>query len=583
MRKIIYILLMLCLPIIGLAQSNTVSQVVNVQRDYIPEINKATKTVFMPTTEELPKIDFRSLVYNIAYRSEPMETRYNALSMPMYERTLYHDLNSGYFDIMVGAPIQSKVDLYYTTKVSTNLSMGVGYKNRGFYGKLDNNIGERESAFDMSNALALMLQYRKDRLEVFLDVNINSRLFDRYAYAIPENSTVDPSDISRDSVRQSLLKGYVTISIGTPMSDDNIFNGRFRGAFSFISDSYGYAEQITYAGITYSTHKINNKHRFLVDLDYQIMVTGGSSKQIPPVLLPGQDEFKYNNVVNQDIMPYSTLFIYPRYSFGSGIWSLDLGAKMTLGVGNMWYDKKTTFVTPTLDVKAEFKGGAISPYIKIDGNYRYNTYYNLSSQNPFLVNGLTAPNTSEYYAKIGISGFVGNSFNYDLYAGYEILKDDVLFVNSLNNNTFITALSDYNNFIAGVSMRYTISNNFTVEGNWNYAYYNNTDQDNSRNSYGLPEHQAFLKFGYNGNIFGMYIKTDIQSKREFISKYSGVTKLSTNMVSAKADLSLGGYYKINKDFSINLELNNILNQELYKYNYYRGIGLNGLIGVSMKF
>lgn len=582
------ITLLVAAPFLAAGQESVVSQNVTVIKDFTPEIRKASKLSFRPQQEPPAVIDFSNINYNVLYRSEPYSPVINPLSMPTYERSTYNTLYNGYANLMIGAPIQSRASLYYTTGIRRDLIMGAGFNNRGYYNKLKNDYGDRVSALDMSNDLSVMLQYRIDNLEIDFDALVKHHLFNRYGYAKPFGSdfTEEQHAAATESMKQYFLRGYANVMIGMPENNRTLFNGKFKGFYSFISDKYGYSEQITHAGLSASTRLLNDKHRFFLDMEYMILLTNKKMTESAPILLPTQNPNLYENISGEEILPYSTFFAYPKYTLTYRKLDLEVGAKMTFCVGNKWYGDSKPAINPVAKVQVRFLDNMLIPYVSLDGEYQYNNYYNLSALNPYVNEGLTAPNSNVNTLVLGFKGDVKSKFQYDIFFGYERTKNKVMFVNNKFGNTFAAAIADLNAFIAGASFKYDITRNVYVNGTWRYDNFptkTNTELNvTDKFAYGVPDHKAFFKVGYeqDSHKYGAYLQVNVQSKRDCVAFYN---ILEFNQIGAKADLSLGGYYKLNKRLAFNLEVNNILGSELYEYNFYRGIGFNALIGVSYLF
>lgn len=579
-------------PAFAMAQDSIVSQNVTVIKDFTPEIKNASKITFRPHAEPPTVIDFSNINYNVLYRSEPYLPYVNPLSMPTYERSSYTALHNGYANIMIGYPLQTRANLFYTTRASRDLILGAGFNHKGFYDKLRNDYGDKTSALDMTNELSLMLQYRLNDLEIKFDGHVQHHIFDRYGYANPMGGKLSQEqyDKAQDGIKQYYLRAYANIFIGMPENSlHSLFNSRFKGSISFISDKYKYSEQVTYAGVTASTRKLNDRHRFFLDLEYMILIANDKLMQTKPVLLPTQQNKFLSTLGTKEILPYSTLFAYPKYTFNYRKLDVEVGAKMTFHVGNKWYDESKHSINPVAKVQVRFLENMLIPYLSLDGAYQYNTYYNLSAQNPFIANGLTAPNSNINTLIFGFKGDVKSKLKYDAFVGYESTDNKVMFVNNMYGNTFAAAIEDLDAFIMGVSFKYNITQNVYVDGVWRYDNYKSiTNKElgvTDNFAYGIPKHKAAFKVGYDHNkdIFGAYLKATIQSKRECVSVFDGAPVLSFNEIGAKVDLSLGGYYKYNNRLSFNLELNNVLGSKLYEYNFYRGIGFNALIGASFLF
>ena len=59
--------------------------------------------------------------------------------------------------------------------------------------------------------------------------------------------------------------------------------------------------------------------------------------------------------------------------------------------------------------------------------------------------------------------------------------------------------------------------------------------------------------------------------------------MEVNSVPTTIDLALGIEYKLSKTFSFTIDFGNILNQKLYKFNHYSGMGISAMGGVNISF
>ncbi|MBE9487839.1 MAG: hypothetical protein IMY73_01520 [Bacteroidetes bacterium] len=591
-KNIVLVILMLsCYVAEAQEKKSVVTQNVNVVKNYVPIVGKATKMNFNPLDEAPINIDLSALNYNILYRSEPYMPSINSLSIPHYERSSFYDLYSGYADLMLGLPLQSRANVFYTTKTKRDVIMGASFSNDGYYGKIKNDYGEKTSGLNVSNSISAMLKYRVNRLEIDLDAMFKYHNLNRYGYSKPfgqEFSKVQYEDL-QSSLNKWYLRGYANISIGVPQSEETLFSGKFRGFFSFIEDSEKYKERITHASIDISSRLLKEHHRIFLDYEYMILIAGKTMVKMSPINNPSHGLNESSTLpeaeIGDRIKNYSTMFINPMYQFTYDVLDIKLGAKMVFGVGNKWYGQKKGNINPVLKVQAQLLKGAIVPYFDLDGQYEYNNYYNLSQKNPFVENGLTAPNTNTNSLSIGFKGSVLSKLLYNIHVGGEMKKDMVTFVNNKYGNTFVTAVSDYNNFICGAEFEYSIIPQFSLGGAYLYTKYEDKKaQERENQVFGLPAHKVNFRAQYKyRKKFVALLNVDFQSKRDGATLYDDQTVLSFNEMPSCADVSLHGFYHFNNRIGFKGELNNIFNQKLYKYNYYQGIGFNILLGVSYKF
>ena len=56
-----------------------------------------------------------------------------------------------------------------------------------------------------------------------------------------------------------------------------------------------------------------------------------------------------------------------------------------------------------------------------------------------------------------------------------------------------------------------------------------------------------------------------------------------NPVGTTFDLRVGAEYNVSRRIGVFLNGNNLLNQKLYRFNRYPGLGINALAGVKLQF
>ena len=596
-KNILLLGLALILPSLVSAQkkekgSKVLSEKVEVTKSYIPKIGKSSKRDITPTQEDNMQIDIPKLKYTISYKPEKYPFTINYLEIPSYKMDQPDKLYNCYADFMIGAPLSTRANFFYNTSIQKTMIAGVAVNHNGFFGKLENNMGNDLSATETTNDLLLYFQYQKDKLKVKISLLESFDIYNRYGYSNINGGKI-PDLTTDDTFKQHFIKTSANVEIGTPFINKNDLDAKFYAAFNTVSDKYSFNESIYQAGIL--VHKGFEKINSVLEgrLEYLSVVTSGKfqvtdlegEEQVhtPPVDLEPGDEYSLNNKFSSS----GFLSFAPRYKFAYEGVNIDLGVKMVFDFnGNVNnYKQGVTTIIPQAELSYSFMSGAIKPYIKIDGEFINNNYFSLTQNNPYVVQGLTAPNSVLRKYMFGLRGTVGASLTYNLHAGLRQSRDLLMYVNLENGNLFSLMRNDFDNFELGFQVGYVLNSVVALNLDIEYIDYNSSKNDEfeAKTAYGYSPLVA--KFGINVRPMDALLLSAniaINSSRTFISKKAPEIYVE-NRVGTVCDLKLRAEYKISDRFAVSLNGENLLNQKLYEYNNYRGIGINILGGVSYKF
>ncbi len=221
-------------------------------------------------------------------------------------------------------------------------------------------------------------------------------------------------------------------------------------------------------------------------------------------------------------------------------------------------------------------GGWVGRYIK-------NSYKNLTAINPYLAPVTFQNNTQEVEYYGGIRASLAKKFTIFAKAGIVKYKDLPLFINdtsaaSGNAKDFIVSNEQrINNFRIQGDLSYIDAGKFTLTGGFTLnAYTGMKDNDKAWHTIPLQIRSSVRFFP----IKDLTVKGDLNlfSGSKYIVK--GNTDLTTK---GGTDLSAGLEYKINKQFSVWADANNLLNSKYERWNNYQVYGINFLGGIIVRF
>ena len=236
-----------------------------------------------------------------------------------------------------------------------------------------------------------------------------------------------------------------------------------------------------------------------------------------------------------------------------------------------------------------------------------NSYSNLLQQNPFLVSDLVLkPTETKYHFYFGLKGDIDQDLKYDVNAGFSQLKNAQFFkANNLFDMVYTLNRSAYNfanNFSAVYddgtlsevkgSLQYFPIQNLVLDAelhfmkfnlkNLNEVYYKPVLQTTIGAKYSLLDRK--LNLGFKGifvaerttNSFD--IGVDGVVPNQFTS-----TENTKKSLPSYLDLNLNADYKINKNFTVFVMGNNLLNKKYEHYLGYKVLGAQVLGGIRIAF
>ena len=217
------------------------------------------------------------------------------------------------------------------------------------------------------------------------------------------------------------------------------------------------------------------------------------------------------------------------------------------------------------------------------GRYIKNTYRNLTAMNPYLAPVTSQMNTKEVEFYGGIKGSLGKHFNFNAKAGLVTYNDLPFFINDTSalagdGKSFVIANeAKANNFRVHGDLSYINQDKFTVTAGVTFNGY--TGMKNNARAWNT------LPVEINGSVRWWAFK-QVMLKADFYMFGGGnYLEKGNKSVSFKpgSDLSAGAEFKITKQFSAWLDVNNIFNNKYERWHNYQVYGLNLLGGIRFEF
>ncbi len=278
--------------------------------------------------------------------------------------------------------------------------------------------------------------------------------------------------------------------------------------------------------------------------------------------VPGNYNFN-NNVVQ----------VSPAVIYNSGL------LKINAGIIPTWSNSKFEYIP---DVYAEFQlkekvfmiqAGWVGKYVK-------NTFRNLSAVNPYLATLTSQTNTRETEFYGGIKASLGRHFNFSAKAGLVRYNDLPFFLNDTATDSKAFVLSfepTVNNFRVHGDLSYIVQDKFSASAGVTFNGYTGMNA-NARAWNTIP-------MEINGSVRWWLFKQALV-KADFYMFAGGNYLVKGNQgfnFKPGADLSIGAEFRISRQFTAWLDVNNVLNNKYERWHRYEVYGLNLVGGIRFDF
>ena len=586
MKKYIWLLVVFVTTIINaqdkkqIVKDSVKTEVVKVVTSYVPKITDAFKIKQKPTISHTKETEKKQLNYQIY--SVPVASTFihksgslKKINLGKRERLYANYLSAGFGNM--AAPFlegyfkrsmnyDSELSGYFKFLLSLNPVQNSQLSST-FY-NLDFDLNHQQSERYFSWKVGLDLD--RDKYNWYgLPTNINFR--DRVIDAIEEGQTFGS------------YKLYGSVDF------DESYLDTVHGAVSFFADGFSSSEFNIDLGADFN-FSLDRIHRNLNDLSLKTTLNYIGSKF--DKAYENQDELKYR---------FFTAGLNPSYEFILNDLEIRLGAK---GYFSLELESNTNhlMVYPDVQLSHPIVKNFANIYVGASGGLYNNSYKNFTDENPFLSPSLNIVQTNEKYnAFAGIRGKMGQQFGYNLKGSYSDIEDMPFFVlnhsksngeRTTDGNAFILYGYEYGNSFKVVYDNVklvTISAEATFEGIKDLALsanlqYNQFTLENIEHPWNTPEIKGELaglykvsKWYAGANIFFVGDRKGILYENNSAFPYTTVD------LESYIDINFNGGYQFHDDFSVFLNLKNVLSNNYQRFTNFQVQGFQAMAGISWKF
>ncbi len=526
---------------------------VEVTKAYTPEVEAARKLSPAPrmtdTVALRPEINYQVIAaaWKTAFGVKAIAPSRLDSNMSSVEPLVY--VKAG-----VGLPMQSVADAYVHSKKEWG-HWGALVNHYGQFAKIDDDRGVATPASWTTNTFGGYARVVTG-LRTALDAGaaMQADYFTRYGKAVP---AYDPAINVGLASYQTYLSPSASISFGTGFTDLSAFN------FRMGASGYYFGNDVSDSETGFAIDGLIGMKNASLGVKLEGIYGGGNIDY-------------YSN----------TLFtVAPRYCRQGERLKFDVGFDM---VFDKLMDSDDFHLLPYVDISWDLANGHFIPFAKISGRVENNGYRSLVRRNPYVAAGsLGTQNTTVYDLHGGISGSFSSSASYKLFAGASLYRSNILLAylyQSGNTASFIPYMQDVEQVTFGGELSALIAGRLeTLVSGRLHAYPGNTPTQKAAD---MPTAEATLDVNYKSGRLTMGAGIDICAGRYFYgvaSSTPGMEPFIDGKAPTTADVSLKAAYAVDNRISIFLEAGNLLNQKLYPYDHYRGLGINCIAGIKMVF
>lgn len=212
------------------------------------------------------------------------------------------------------------------------------------------------------------------------------------------------------------------------------------------------------------------------------------------------------------------------------------------------------------------------------GYYNKGSYQRFASINPWLARPDSLLNTRVQEGYVGFKGSLGDHLSYSAKVGYQQHRNIPLFVNDAGDGkTFVILYEDKLSMIqTHAEAEYRVGEKFSAKGVFNWNIFKIDEYDKPWGMIPL-ELTTILRWQVMRDLF---LRADLWA-------WDGARYRISNGESRKGegafDMNAGAEFKVSRNFSVWLQMNNLFNNRYERWNQYESFGFNILGGIVYSF
>ena len=566
-RYITIALSLVALVLPALAGAQVAKQVV-VTKSYVPEVAEAVKRPIEPnmvdTVKMRPEIEYS--ISPKAYDTSLATHSFKPATVTYWE---FNRPKNFYIKAGAGYPLNTVGDLYASVH-KKRVGYLVAYLNhQGDYAKLPNYADVRTDAMQMQNRVGVAGGLYCGARILEADVNYNSEMFHRYA---GDGSEVDIEDVA------------FKLRFGDNFTDLSRINFALTFTGDYFNDKAGWlAEnqqrlQEAHAGVNARLARAIKDHTFELAAGYD-----------------GRWGF-------WDLDDYAdnTAYLGLKYGFKRKFVDLKFGAYYCYDRVQQ-RDKASHYFLPQVKVRFNIsRRDMITPYVELVSALESNSYHSLVMSNPYMQlvsRQLKMPNTVNYDLRLGIDGRLAkDKLSYRVYAGMLFVENNIYWY-SFDHMYMRPVDARRNIYSINLDLNYKPISKLAISASLHaYSFTNfasiTLGEQKVELEGGRSPFEANLKVRYDFGKVAVAAWSDFYSK----ASWSSVERIDNELAAESSNLQVESFvtpfmsdvnidveWKVAKQCTLFLEGRNLANSKIYRWAWYREMGIHFTVGARVSF
>jgi len=525
----------LIIPTLAFSQTDNELDKVVTYTKYNPVLTDAHKIENQPELKE-PEVQPLKLVYSFPDLRYKVKPAFTPVLAQTFKAQAPAYVQGNFVKVGFGNYTTPLIHLELHNGRNKNYAYGINAYHLSSKGQpayksfMDDNVQVHGAKFMNGNTLSGQLGYKRFG-------------YNYYGYDHNENS------FKSDSVKQAL-----NTVLGNIHYDNSKTSKKVKTAFDF--DMYHFSnKQQSELG-----YKVANKTGGKIGPGDFYLTTAFEG------MASGPDSVKYNR---------NYIDINPNYKMRYKAVDISLGVFASIFLDSA---EITPYLFPEFRLDYYVVPEKMKAYAGISGGLTKGSTRNLFTENPFLAENQPLRNIyTPYNLFIGIKGKLGSGFEYVFEASQRTINNLPLYLTDTNAlRKFIIKYDNVGLVKVQAGLNYTKFQKIQIGTNFSYYLYNSS----YAHAFQYPD------FEWNTTFSSMVSeKLALHGKFYVIgARYSrDIGALESKKLDPIFDLNVGADYRIRKNISLFIDLNNLTNQTYQRWANYKSYGFNGIAGATFSF
>ncbi len=535
-----------------------VNREVEVTKAYIPTVSKAEKPLIKALIADTAYIN-----PDVDYSITPLSINTPLQSRPISPATItYWEFNKpslAQLKVGMGYPFNTLLRGYASGHNANVGYLAANIDHYGDYSKIESIDGDKVNATQLLNSIALDAGLYLGRYTLSSELSYSNDSYRRYAFEQSDSSAVGYQDMG------------VAVNFGDSFVDLSHLNFNLNAGYSRFVDRESVANNNLSLGGDFGQSVSLGDLTFGADYLY---IDGGE------------------RYLNHTTSLYASVFDSFDY------WQLELGFRYYNDITTLNGSSSThNYLIPRVKIQRGERA-KLTPFVEIGGDLNQNSFEQIAAQNPFIASGEAGKSSVEYNFAVGAQrSTLKGVFNYKFFLGYDIELNsryyrlnvveevDELSELSVVTNYFDLDLVRLNRTSLNVGLNYMPLTNLLLS--FDGHLYSYATPQGTPYTYSPSTLDASLGVEYTPRNIQMGLKANYKSISSYSVRYTSLDGdvWSEPVVNLSSTINLKAYleWSASEKFSIFVEGDNLLGEQIYLWPLYKGYGAKFTAGVKINF